>query len=46
MRKIVTLMCKECKTRGYSTYKNKDTSALSLKKYCSKCRKHTVHKEK
>ncbi|TES85899.1 50S ribosomal protein L33 [Candidatus Aerophobetes bacterium] len=46
MRKIVTLMCTECKARNYAASRNKDTSPLSLRKYCKRCLKHTLHKEK
>ena len=47
MRQDVTLACGECKNRNYYTKKNKqNTSAkIELKKYCRKCRKHTLHKE-
>lgn len=44
----VTLQCTECKTLRRPTEKNKKntTEKLSLKNYCSKCRKHTEHVEK
>ncbi|MDH3258020.1 MAG: 50S ribosomal protein L33 [Deltaproteobacteria bacterium] len=47
MRDIVTLACAECRNRNYTTTKNKRTMTdkLELKKYCSTCRKHTIHKE-
>jgi large subunit ribosomal protein L33 len=47
MRDIVTLQCNECKNRNYSTTKNKKktTARLELKKFCSTCRTHTVHRE-
>jgi len=43
----LTLNCKECKRKNYTTFKNKkNTSAkLELKKYCPYDRKDTVHKE-
>jgi len=43
----ISLMCKDCNEKNYSTYKNKQntTDKLNLKKYCPKCRKHTEHKE-
>ncbi|MDP2599890.1 MAG: 50S ribosomal protein L33 [Deltaproteobacteria bacterium] len=46
-RIIIQLECTECKNRNYSTTKNKSTTPdrLELKKFCSKCRKQTVHKE-
>ncbi|MFH1597036.1 MAG: 50S ribosomal protein L33 [Pseudomonadota bacterium] len=47
MRDIVTLACTECKRRNYSTTKNKRRTPdrLALKKYCSFCRTHTLHRE-
>ncbi|MDY6821841.1 MAG: 50S ribosomal protein L33 [Deferribacterota bacterium] len=43
----VILACVECKNRNYHTTKNKKsiTSKLELKKYCARCRKHTLHRE-
>ncbi|ESU31452.1 hypothetical protein G3A_16675 [Bacillus sp. 17376] len=47
MNNKVTLACKECGSRNYSTTSNKQTQTerLELKKYCSNCGAHTVHKE-
>ncbi|MEW5691932.1 MAG: 50S ribosomal protein L33 [Candidatus Hydrogenedentota bacterium] len=47
MRVIITLECTECKERNYSSMKNKtkDSERIELKKYCPRCKKHTVHKE-
>jgi len=47
MRDIVTLACETCSERNYTTTKNKRTKPDRLlhKKYCSRCRKHTPHKE-
>ncbi len=47
MREIITLACTECKERNYTTMKNKknDPNRLEIKKYCPRCRKHTVHRE-
>jgi large subunit ribosomal protein L33 len=47
MREIITLQCGECKRRNYSSMRNKkkQTEKLETSKYCSFCRKHTVHKE-
>ncbi|MBI5342576.1 MAG: 50S ribosomal protein L33 [Deltaproteobacteria bacterium] len=47
MRDIITLACSECKSRNYTTTKNKKTMSdkLELKKFCPSCRKHTAHKE-
>lgn len=50
-REIVGLICPECKSQNYATTRNKvnlDTKGkgkLTLKKYCKKCRKITLHKE-
>ena len=40
----VILTCTECLSRNYVTEKNKKTR-LEIKKYCPKCKKHTLHKE-
>ena len=47
-REYVFLECPACKNRNYRTSKsNRPGSAkLALKKFCSSCRKHVVHKEK
>ncbi len=47
MRVRITLACEECKRRNYITKKNKknDANRLEMKKYCSYCRGHKVHKE-
>ncbi|MBF0542654.1 MAG: 50S ribosomal protein L33 [Nitrospirae bacterium] len=47
MRDIILLQCTECKEKNYSTMKNKKntTEKLNMKKYCSRCRHHTDHKE-
>ncbi|MCX5999386.1 MAG: 50S ribosomal protein L33 [Chloroflexi bacterium] len=44
---IIHLACPECKERTYTTVKNKknDSQRLELKKYCPRCRRHTLHKE-
>ncbi|MEI6690815.1 MAG: 50S ribosomal protein L33 [bacterium] len=41
------LKCSVCNTFGYITQRNKlnTPEKLELSKYCSKCRKHTPHKE-
>lgn len=43
----VILTCTECLSRNYVTEKNKKThlQRLEIKKYCPKCKKHTLHKE-
>ena len=47
MRQDIIIACSECKNRNYNTSKNKQktTGKIELKKYCKKCRKHTLHKE-
>jgi len=47
MRVIVHLACTECQQRNYTSEKNKknDPDRLELKKYCSRCKTHTDHKE-
>lgn len=44
----VGLVCEVCQSVNYVVEKNKvnTTSSLKLNKFCSKCRKHTAHKEK
>ena len=46
-RTIITLECKTCKERNYTTTKNKKrtTDKLSFRKFCPACRAHTLHKE-
>ncbi|WP_204558160.1 50S ribosomal protein L33 [Bacillus ectoiniformans] len=46
MTKKVVLACSFCGSRNYSTHKNNDGGErLEIKKFCSTCNKHTVHKE-
>lgn len=42
------LRCTECNNENYLTEKNKKTTTerLELMKYCPKCKKQTLHKEK
>jgi len=46
-RPTIQLACSECKERTYTTEKNKknDPARLELRKFCPRCRKHTVHRE-
>jgi len=41
------MQCGDCKERNYSTTKNRKTKQdrLELKKFCTRRRKHTPHKE-
>lgn len=47
VRPKITLACSECKERNYITRKNRRNTPdrLELKKYCSRCRKSTLHRE-
>ena len=47
-RQMKTLVCSECKEENYRVQKNvrNTTERLEMNRYCSRCRKHTVHKEK
>lgn len=45
-KKKIILMCSECLSRNYVTTKKSGSSErLELMKFCSKCNKHTLHKE-
>jgi large subunit ribosomal protein L33 len=41
------LACEICKERNYTNViaKKRAAGALNLSKFCSRCRKHRVHKE-
>ncbi|WP_339255678.1 50S ribosomal protein L33 [Paenibacillus sp. FSL R5-0713] len=47
MRVIVTLACTECGDRNYTTTKNKRNhpERLEMKKYSSRLKKMTIHRE-
>ncbi|QQG44702.1 MAG: 50S ribosomal protein L33 [Candidatus Roizmanbacteria bacterium] len=47
-RILLGLTCEVCKKQNYVIEKSKINTpeALTLKKYCNKCKKHTAHKEK
>ena len=47
VRPKITLACEECKERNYITKKNRRNTPdrLELKKFCSRCRKSTTHRE-
>lgn len=45
-REIVHLVCSESGERNYTIRKKAGTPKLSLKKYCARLRRHTVHNEK
>ncbi|MEG1499987.1 MAG: 50S ribosomal protein L33 [Clostridia bacterium] len=46
-RKHIILACTECKERNYSSSKNakNDPERKEINKFCSRCGKHTLHKE-
>ncbi|MCA9814182.1 MAG: 50S ribosomal protein L33 [Cyanobacteriota/Melainabacteria group bacterium] len=46
-RIIITMACTTCKSRNYTTMKNKrnDTDRMEFKKYCKFCRQHVPHRE-
>lgn len=48
MRDNITLKCTECGEENYITTKNKKEhpDRMETKKYCKKCKKQTIHKEK
>nr|MCR5422734.1 50S ribosomal protein L33 [Bacilli bacterium] len=48
MRVTFLMKCSECGNENYLTEKEKKNNPdrLELKKYCPKCRKMTIHKEK
>ncbi|CAL58740.1 50S ribosomal protein L33 [Mycoplasmopsis agalactiae 14628] len=46
LRKKVTLSCEECHSMNYSTNKSlMSVDRITVKKFCRKCNKHTMHKE-
>ncbi len=48
-KNFVKLRCQECKHINYDIHKSHSATVegikLELKKYCPKCKKHTIHKE-
>jgi len=45
-RTIVILTCSVCKNKNYYFARGKKKEKkLEIKKFCPKCKKHTVHKE-
>ena len=46
-RLLITLGCGECRERTYATSKSRrnDPQRIELKKYCPRCRVHTLHRE-
>ncbi len=48
MRDRIILACSECKEQNYATDKNKKLhpDRVEVNKFCPRCNKKTVHKEK
>ncbi len=44
MKKKVQLTCSECLNSNYTTNKS-SVERIVVKKFCKKCKKHTIHKE-
>ena len=46
-RVVIDLACTECRSRNYTTQKNRrnDPDRLELRKYCPRCRGQRPHKE-
>ncbi|EFF41658.1 50S ribosomal protein L33 [Mycoplasmopsis alligatoris] len=45
-KKKIVLACDECKRKNYSTNKSAgNVERVAIKKYCTLCKKHTLHKE-
>ena len=46
-RELAILACTECKSRNYTTTRNKRTTTnrLEMKKFCPKDKKRTLHRE-
>jgi len=46
-RQIFAFVCTICKSQNYIQDRNKTNvpEKIELKKFCRKCRKHTLHKE-
>ncbi|HXG35361.1 MAG TPA: 50S ribosomal protein L33 [Dehalococcoidia bacterium] len=46
-RVIITLACTECRSRNYTTVKNRrsDPDRFELRKFCPRCRNHQLHRE-
>lgn len=45
MKNKVILICQECLSRNYEVKKTDKSTRFEAKKYCKKCKKHTIHKE-
>ncbi len=45
MKNKAVLICTECSSRNYEVKKSEKSTRFEVKKYCNKCKKHTLHKE-
>ncbi|MGV2392593.1 UNVERIFIED_CONTAM: 50S ribosomal protein L33 [Campylobacter lari] len=47
LKRKVSLCCDQCQKMNYSTNKSLNASAerIVIKKYCPRCKEHTLHKE-
>lgn len=46
MREGVILRCNECKNENYITKNDKRKDKIEVKKFCSNCNDHVIHKQK
>ena len=46
-RIVIHLACTECRSRNYTTSKNRrnDSDRLEFRKFCPRCRGHRLHRE-
>ncbi len=46
-RVVVEMACTECRSRNYTTTKNRrnDPDRMELRKFCPRCRGHRQHRE-
>ncbi len=45
MKNKAVLICTECLSRNYEVKKTENSTRFEVKKFCKKCKKHTIHKE-
>jgi large subunit ribosomal protein L33 len=46
-RVVIHLACTDCRSRNYTTTKNRrnDSDRLEFRKFCPRCRGHRLHRE-
>ncbi len=45
-RDMMAFKCEKCNEKNYTAFKTKNIKEkMQIKKYCSRCQEHTVHKE-